>query len=305
MKKVISIITALLALGSITGIAAAREARSPSNDAMAAAAAIPALPFSQTVSLRGATLEAGEVQPSCKKVSGSVWFAFSVPEESNIVTELSSTSGSAVAVFEQGTDALTETACAVANSEATEFKALPDRVYLVQVGSTGRKQGVVDLGLRLSEWVDRTIWEYSFHRDAEEQHVPVLSVKGNPRADNPNMYDVEIGISQQQPIRTGVLTFGLVTHSVQAELLRIPPSTTDLQVRISARYDSSQYTCAADNGQGTCYAGSPISDLNWLTGGDGSRADLVIALRAERDGQVLQERTLTVPYAGQPTALLP
>ena len=305
MKRVLSIITALLVLGSITGIAQAREVQSPSNDAKAAAAAIPSLPFSQTVSLRGATLEADEIQPSCKKVRGSVWFSFSVPEESNIVTELSSAFGSAVAVYEQGTEALTETACASANSEATEFKALPDRVYLVQVGPTGRKQGVVDLGLRLSEWVDRTIWEYTYERDAEEQHVPALSVKGNPRADNPKMYDVQIGISQQQPVTTGVLTFGLVTQSVQAELLRIPASTTDLQVTISARHDSSQYTCAADNGQGTCYAGSPISDLNWLTGGEGSRADLVITLRAEHNGQVLQERTLTVPYAGQITALLP
>lgn len=306
MKKVISIITALLVVGSITGIAQARSARSPSNDDMASATPISGLPFSETVSLKGATLETDEVQPSCNKIRGSVWFAFSVIDPANLVAELSSTFGSTAAVFEQTPEGLVETACLVANSPQTpEFKVSPDRTYLVQVGSTGRKEGLVDLGLRLSEWVDRTIWEYTFHRKSDEQHIPLLSVKGSPRANNPNMYDVTIGISEQQPITTGILTFGLVTQSVEAQLARIPASTTDVRILISSRHDSSQYTCAADNGGGNCYAGSPVRDLDWLTGGDGSRAELVMTLQAVHNGQVLQERTLTLPYAGQPMALLP
>lgn len=306
MKKIVSLTIAVLVLGSIAGIAQARETRRPSNDDMATAAPIPALPFSQTVSLRGATLEPGEIQSSCKPVQGSIWFGFSVPETTNMVAELSASFGSAFAVFEETTDGLAETACALANTTSdSEFKALPDRVYLVQVGATGRKQGVADLGLRASEWVDTTLWEFTYRREAEEQKVPILSVKGKPRAENPNMYDVEVGISEQRPTKAGIMTFGLVTKEVQAELLRIPASTTDLRVTISSRYDSSQYTCAADNGEDTCYAGSPISDLEWLTSGDGSRAELVITLRAERNGDVLQERTLTVPYAGQPMGLVP
>jgi hypothetical protein len=305
MKKAISLFTALLVLGSLTGVAQARKVGRPANDDIAAAAPISALPFEQAVALKGATLERSEPRPSCKQITGSVWFGFSVPQESNIVAELSSTFGSSVAIFEQTPEGLVESACAAGNGDPVEFKAFQERIYLVQVASTGKRQGLAELGLRISEWVDRTLWEYTYSREAEEQHVPVLYVKGKPRADNPAMYDIEIGVSQQQPVRTGINTYGLVTQPVEAELLRIPASSTHLSVKVSGRYDSSQYTCAADNGEDTCYAGTPLKDVSWLTSGEGSRAELVISLRAERNGEVLLERSIVVPYAGQAMGLLP
>ncbi len=306
MKKVISVIMAVLVLGSVAGLAQAREARPPANDDISAASAIPALPFSHTVSLKGATLERNEVQPSCRSIQGSVWYSFSVPEESTIVGELSSTGRSTLTVFEQTAEGLVETSCLGANTAGVaEFKALPERLYLVQLGSAGTKQGVVDLDLRVSEWREETLWEYVYRRESGEQHIPLLSVSGAPRAEHPSMYDVQVGVSEQQPVKAGVFTFGLVTQKVHVELLRVPASTTEVSVRIAGRYDSSQYTCAADDGEETCHAAAPLKDLNWLTGGEGSRAELVIVVRAEKDGQVLQERTVTIPYAGQATALVP
>jgi hypothetical protein len=305
MRKAIPLIAALVVLGSLTGVVQARSVRRPANDDLAAAASISALPFQQGVPLKGATLEPSEQRPSCKKITGSVWFGFSVPQESNMVAELSSTFGSSVAIFEQTTEGLIESACTLGNGDPLEFRAFPERIYLVQVASTSRKQGLADLELRVSEWVDHTLWEYTYSREAEEQHVPVLFVKGRPRSDNPSMYDIEVGASQQQPVKTGINTFGLVTQSIEAELLRIPASSTHLSVKVSGRYDSSQYTCAADDGAGTCHAGTPLKDLSWLTSGEGSRAELVISLRAERNGEVLLERSTVVPYAGQALGLLP
>jgi hypothetical protein len=305
MRKAIPLIAALVVLGSLTGVVQARSVRRPANDDLAAAAPISALPFQQGVPLKGATLEPSEQRPSCKKITGSVWFGFSVPQESNMVAELSSTFGSSVAIFEQTTEGLIESACTLGNGDPLEFRAFPERIYLVQVASTSRKQGLADLELRVSEWVDHTLWEYTYSREAEEQHVPVLFVKGRPRSDNPSMYDIEVGASQQQPVKTGINTFGLVTQSIEAELLRIPASSTHLSVKVSGRYDSSQYTCAADDGAGTCHAGTPLKDLSWLTSGEGSRAELVISLRAERNGEVLLERSTVVPYAGQALGLLP
>jgi hypothetical protein len=305
MKKTISLVSVVACVFSLLGMAQA-GVRRPTNDDVAKAALVAELPFTETASLKGSTLEPDEVQPSCKSISGSIWYGFSVPSEANVIADLSSTAPSTVAVFEQTSEGLIETACSLGNAaEDVEFKALPERIYVVQVGSAGKKQGTVDLSLRLSEWIDKTIFEQTYHRESEEQHIPVVSVKGEPRESAPSMYDVTFGISQQQPVTFGILTFGLVAQKVEAELARIPASTTTVTLRVAARYDSSQYSCAADNGAGTCYAGTPLKDVNWLTDGDGSRSELVITIQAARNGDVLQERTVTAPSAGQRMGLLP
>ena len=305
MKKIASVITTLLVVGSLAGVARGREARRPANDDLLTAATIPALPFSQTISLKGATLELDEVQPSCQPVRSTVWFSFSVPEGNNVIADLSSTFGSAITIFEQTSEGVVERACSTANSDEKEFQASTNNVYLVQVGATSAKQGLVDLSLRFSEWRSQTLSEYNYHRESDEVRIPVLGVKAAPREKDTAMYDVQIRLSDRQPTKVGVLTFGLVTQKVEAELLNIPASTTDVRVTVSSRYDSDQYTCGVDNGEDACHAGTPLSDLDWLTSGKGSRAELVITLRAERNGDVLQERSLTVPYAGQPTGLIP
>ncbi|MFP5352384.1 MAG: hypothetical protein ACLGIB_07475 [Actinomycetota bacterium] len=306
MKKITSLVAAVLVLTSLAGLAHARGTRRPANDDLGAAVAVPALPFAETTTLRGATLEELEPQPTCKAIRSSVWYGFSVAEEGNVIGELSSTFRSSLAVFEQTAEGLVETACGFGQAGTEiEFKALPDRIYLIQLGATTTKQGVADLSLRLSEWREEKLYEYVYHQESEETYLPLVSVWGRQRENNPSMYDVTLGVSQQQPVSKGVLTFGLVTKEVKAELVRIPASTTKVVFSIIGRYDSSQYTCAVDDGGETCHAGAPIKDLNWLTSGDGSRAELVISLRAERNGEVLQERTIVVPYAGQVTGLLP
>ncbi len=309
MKKIITtLVVALLAVGSISGIALGKGTRRPANDNLDAAAVVESLPFSTTVNLTGATLEPGEVQPSCAGIDGSVWYSFSVSEEGNVIGELSSSRfRSAAAIYERAADgSLIESACMEGTASlTTEFKAFPESLYLIQLGAAGKKQGIVDLSLRLSTWRDVSLFDYTFHRETEEQRIPLVHVKGEPRTHNPSMYDVTVQVSEQEPARFGILTFGLVTRKVEAELLRIPASTTDVRIQITGRYDSSQYTCAVDDGGDVCYAGAPLKDLDWLTGGDGSRAELVIAVSAQRNGEVLVERTQSVPYAGQVLGLIP
>lgn len=307
MKKIFSLICVVIVLSvGFVSQASARRLRPPNNDSQTAAAIIDALPFTHSSSLRGATLEADEVQPSCSSISASIWYALSTSADNNLIADLSAMKRSVVAVFESTPSGLNEMGCARANDrEPLEVDAAAGSSYLIQVGAVGDKRGVVDLDLRLSDWVDETFIEHTYRREADEQHVPVVFVRGAPREGAPSTYDITFGISEQQPTTLGILTFGLVTQRVEAELLRIPASTTEVNLRVAARYDSSQYACAADNGSDVCYASIPLRDLNWLSGGEGSRAELVITLSASRNGETLQERTITVPYAGQPMGLLP
>lgn len=307
MKKAFSLICVVIVLSvGIVGQASARRLRPPNNDSQAAPTSIDALPFTHSSSLRGASLEPDEVQPSCSRISASIWYAFSASADNNVIADLSATRRSVVAVFESTSSGLNEIGCARANDpEALEVDAAPGSSYLVQVGAVGDKRGVVDLDIRLSDWVDDTIIEHTYRREADEQHVPVVSIKGAPREGAPSTYDVTFGISEQQPTTVGILTFGLVTQKVEAELLRIPASTTEINLRVSGRYDSSQYACAVDDGSDVCYASTPLRDLRWLSGGEGSRAALVLTISVIRNDESLQERTLTLPYAGQPMGLLP
>lgn len=307
MKKTIgTLVSVIVLVASVSGIALAQGGRRPANDDLAAAVAIAELPFSATVNTKGASLEPDEVQPSCRRIRSSVWYSVTGAGAGLQIAQLSSTFPAALAVYEQTPEALVETACmADRASIEMELKVESSKTYMVQLGSTARKQGKADLSLTPSPWKEISLFDQTFSREGEEQHVPILKVKGAPRETNPSMYDVTVQISEQVPVTVGVFTFGLVTQEIEQELVRIPASATEVTMKVTGRYDSSQYSCAADDGADTCYAGIPLKDLGWLTGGDGSRAELVVSIRAERNGEVLIERTQTVPYAGQILGLLP
>lgn len=307
MKKSLTIlISAVLVVTSLSTFGLAKSARRPANDDLVAAAPIGELPFATTANTVGSSLETGEVQPTCTTIRSSVWYSITATEAGLLEAQLSSTFPAAVAVYEQTSDGLQEIACTfdTASSEM-EFELDAHQPYLVQVGATGAKQGRADLSLVPSTWKEVSLFEQTFEWEREEEHVPVLSFRGAPRETDSSMYDVSVQISEQTPIRAGILTFGLVTQKIERQLVTIPRIATAAEVRITGRYDSSQYTCAADDGNGTCHAGTPLKDLGWLTEGGGSRAELVVTVRAEFEDKLLVERTQTVPYAGQILGLLP
>jgi hypothetical protein len=308
MKKSLgSMILVLLVTGSLTAVAHAKGERRPANDETATASVIEALPYSETVSLRGATLQPEEPQPSCSTIRGSVWYALSVAEEGTVIGEVSSTFPSAQAVYEQSADGLLhEAACGSGPAGSKmEFEAVPNQIYLVQLSSTGKKQGIADIALSMSSWKEISLVDRTFERKIDEQNVPLLELKGRPRANDPSMYDVSITAWQQQPATVGVLTFGLVNREIEARLAKVPATATSVRLQIHGRYDSSQYRCAVDDGGNTCYAGSPLQDLSWLTGSESSRAELVVTMTVMANDQVILERSQSVPYAGQALGLLP
>lgn len=60
-----------------------------------------------------------------------------------------------------------------------------------------------------------------------------------------------------------------------------------------------------DEGEGgECSAYSPVSDPESVTDPDGARADLVIYV-AVRNGEVLVEQSLVVPFVGQVGGMIP
>lgn len=305
MKKAAgAFISALLVAASVPGMALAGGPRRPANDDLAGAVSITELPFTSSVSTRGASVEKSELQPSCQSMRSTVWYRFTAPETMKLDVQVVSSFSSALAIYEETIDAALETGC-LKGSATGRFDVEADKTYLVQLGSTGREQGRADLSLVPSVWKEVSIFEHTYEREAEEQHIPVVKVSGAPREANPSMYDLTLTMGQQTPTTVGLMTFGLVTQKIEQELLRIPASSTRVTLKIIGRYDSSQYTCAADDGNGGCYAGSPLNDLGWLSGGEGSRAELVVSLLAERNGEVVAHRTQALPYAGQVFGLLP
>ncbi|MDQ3982823.1 MAG: hypothetical protein M3271_09125 [Actinomycetota bacterium] len=307
MKKTFAtLILAVLVAGS-PAVAQAKGDRRPANDESSAASVIGALPYSETVNLRGATLQATEPQPSCSPIRSSVWYALSLAEEGKVIGEVSSTFPSALAVYEQSTEGLLqETACGSGQAGSTiQFDAVPNRIYLVQLSATGKKQGIADIALSMSSWREVTLFDQSFERNVDEQNMPILEVKGSPRANDPSMYDVTLTAWQQQTTTVGVLTFGLVTKEINARLVKVPAIATSVRLQVTGRYDSSQYRCAVDDGGNTCYAGSPLQDLNWLTSGDSSKAELVMTMSVKANDRVIVERSQSIPYAGQVLGLIP
>ncbi len=306
MKKTLSITAVALAVAGFGAVAQAEEARTPANDDAATARVVEGLPFSEALDIRGATLEPDETQPSCRPIRTSVWYALSVPEDGTVIAEMSSTFPSAMAVLAAGPDgAPTELACSDGQAgSALEFDAVPGTVYLIQVGKTTRKQGAADVSFRMSSWKEITLIDQVVERKIDEQRLPLAGVKGRPRSSDPAMYDVTIGVGQEKH-SFGILTYGLVRRDFELNLVNVPAIATKIRLQVTGRYDSSQYRCALDDGAETCYAGVPMRDLTWLTGGDGSRAELVVTISAEKDGAVLVQRSQTIPYAGQVLGLIP
>ena len=197
--------------------------------------------------------------------------------------------------------------CAIGQDVARiEFPSGPGKVILLQVANTTPTRGPFSLSLSPSRWQERVIHDLTYERNASQTHVPLLSVHGAPRVGDPNMYDLTVGMSMQQPLSVGLLTFGVLQQKIDAELVTFPASTTSVRVVITARYDSAQQRCLIDGGQGSsCLASSPVSDPSSLTDTQSGQTDLVIHITAMRNGAALVDQALAVPIAGQGGAVLP
>ncbi|MDQ3940488.1 MAG: hypothetical protein M3238_03950 [Actinomycetota bacterium] len=296
-----------LALIALTAPAVAREP-APSNDNFASATVVEGVPFTQTLDNRGARRELLEPEPTCSDNRRTVWYSFTPAEDMNLVAEASGTFKTTVAVYggSAQTD-LTEVACSGGSpSSKVEFAGASGQTYFIQLGSATFKGGLVDFKLSPSAWQERVLREVSERIHVPEQNVAVARFHGRPRPTNPNMYDLTVSVAGQPQIDRGILSFGLIKNEVRVELVRIPEQTVTVTTTLAYRYDSSQYTCLSDSGEGeTCTANSPIKDFEWLTSGEGSRAELIIRVSVAHQGNVIAERTVTVPFAGQAGGIAP
>lgn len=306
MKKAMCSMVLALMLAGPAAVAEAKEARAPAHDDMARATVVETLPFSETARTRGASLESDEAQPSCTTIRGSVWYALSVPEDGMVIAEVSSTFPSSTAVLTSSVEeSPMEVACSTGTAGSTlEFEAAAGQIYLIQLGATTKKQGLADVSFRMSSWKEITLVDRVVEHKIDEQRLPLARVQGRPRPSDLSMYDVTVTVGDQQR-SFGIVTFGLVQQSIDQELVTIPEIATKIRLQITARYDSSQRRCALDDGGETCYLGLPLRDPTWLTGGDGSRAELVVTISATKGSMVLVERSQSIPYAGQVLSLLP
>jgi hypothetical protein len=287
--------------------AVGNESAPPANNDFATAFAIAEAPFGESVDTTAATLELGEPQASCRRIDKTVWYRFTPAEDINLVAEATGGFQSVVAVY-QGTyfGDLSEIVCAGGSARSqVEYRALSGNTYFIQVGSSRRSGGVMDFHLTPSHWQEKVLHRLDQAVEIEETGIAAITIDGQPRPTDPSMYDISVTVSDQQPITRGVLTFGLVTERIHQELARVPAQSTRVLMTLGYRYDADQYRCLSDGGEGQpCTAKSPIKDLNWLTGGEGSRAELILRLKAEKEGQILAERAITIPFAGQVAGIL-
>ncbi len=304
--KALAVILSLALIGFAAPAIA--DAPAPPNDDFASATVIEAVPFADTVDNSGARRELLEPHPTCRKNARTVWYSFTPSEDVNLVAEASSTFKSVITVYGgTGHADLTEAACnGGSTSPKVEFRVLEGQTYFIQLGSSSRKSGIVDFKLSPSAWQEKVLRDVSQTVHVPEQNVAAVRFHGRPRPSNPNMYDVTVAVAGQPQIDRGILSFGLLKEEIRAELIRIHAQTVMVTTTLAYRYDSSQYTCLSDGGEGQgCTASSPIKDLDWLTSGDGSRAELIIRVSVVHQGTVIAERTVTIPYAGQVGGMLP
>jgi len=278
----------------------------PDNDQFTASTVVYELPFEATADNSAASVDLGEPQPSCRLTKGTVWYAFAPESDVNLIATTSGMFRSTLAVY-QGTalSDLAEVACSGGTTASNaEFRALAGNTYFIQLGSSARKRGIVDFKLSPAVWQEKTLHEIDHSVQTNGTDAALFSLHGQPRASNPTIYDITMKVADQPSSSIGLMTFGLVTQKVDLELVKTPARTARIVATVGYRYDASQYQCFMDSGEGTpCLAKSPVKDLNWLTSGDGRRAELVVTIRAMDGDTTVAERTITVPFLGQVAGL--
>lgn len=122
-----------------------RQTPSPSNDDFSSAIEIFAFPFSDSQSNLGGSLEKGEPQPSCFRLSNTFWYKYKA-RESLPITALSTGDFVPGLAVHSGTSlrSLSERAC---GRGAVNFETEANKTYFVQVGSVDGDSGNLSLAL--------------------------------------------------------------------------------------------------------------------------------------------------------------
>lgn len=301
LKNTVVALTSLALVTALLGGTAGAATGKPSNDDFAAAVPIEDPEFTEQRDLSGATLENKEVLPSCGALKGSVWYRFVAPEDKVYQAWFQASFDAGMAAYLASESGLQEISCSAFGSlGGVALDAQAGDQFYIQLGNTRQRQGIVEFGVALARWQEETLYENSYTRKEKERRIQLVTVRGAPNPLDPWLYDVEIGISTQIPIRASILTFGLVQERIDLELVRVPASTTTLAARIIARYDTTQQKCAMDDVTETeCAAYAPVSDPGRFASHDGMGSHLAIEVAAMHNGDVLVEGSFLVPFAGQ------
>lgn len=310
---VVGTVVATLVVGTVPAFAGgkAKDKRkspsvaAPANDSFGSHTQITEVPFTSTVDFTGATLEANEPQPSCFAAEATVWYSVTSGQEEKLVAKTAADFDNAVAVYSgAGLTELSEVSCSAAGSENEfMFPAAPGSLYFFQVAAPVEHRGMLDFGLEVDTWETEVLSENKIPVSVPAIDQAEIVIEGKARPSDRKVYDLTVKANE-----TTVGPYGITTPvalpAIRQELAKIPAREVVLEITSSYRYDESQSDCRLYDGD-ECMVGLPVTgDLSWYTG-DGAEAELVVSLRITSNGEVLAERTVAVPFAGQIGGLLP
>jgi hypothetical protein len=298
--------TVLVGVASPAIGAKQKQGTAPAHDGFSSAVVVEGLPFSHSTITRGASIEEGEPQPSCGAVARTLWYRYTA---GNNAALLAGTVGqfSTVAVY-TGSDltGLTEAACGLGTG--IEFPATAGQTYHFQIGGLETARGNLQFSLKLDKWREKHLLApTTVPVDVAEQDVPLLKFHGRPRASDPDVYDVTIWVTGQEPISKGVRVGRRIPEIGPVELLKLGGHTGRLTVGVRYRYDVTQQKCLVDDGPGQkCDAATPLDTGNpgWVVG-EGQQAEMVIDILGTYNGVTVVQQTVRIPIVGQALALVP
>ncbi len=277
----------------------------PANDSFAAGTQITEMPFGSVVDFTSASIEAGEPQPTCSEAKATVWYSVTSASEQDLVAKSAAEFDNAIAIYSGPALAeLTEVTCA-AEGDSTEvaFPASPGAVYFVQVAAPKKHRGSLGFSLEVDPWKTETLKEEEFLINTPEIDQAAIVVDGKARETNRKIYDLTVTANE-----TTIGPYGVTTPvelpAIHQELAKVPGQEVELHLTSSYRYDKAQKDCRLYDGE-DCIVGLPVTgDAGWYTE-NGSEAELIVTLRIVANGELLAERTVAAPFAGQVGGLLP
>lgn len=129
----------------------------------------------------------------------------------------------------------------------------------------------------------------------------VVEVHGRPSPFDPRAYELRVRAAGQELPAVAVYTGGAAQEPFDL-VVPAPVERGQLDAAVALRSDPSEPVCLVRVGA-SCVAGSPLdpADAAWLAG-PGTRAELVVTLRASADAREVAALAVRVPFVGQLTA---
>jgi hypothetical protein len=311
----IATVFATLVAGTMPAVAGNKKGRSkerrppvpaPANDRFATGTEIVEVPFGSTTDFTSASVEEFEPQPSCSSATATAWYRIAVNEDSNLVADATASFPTVITVFsgESLTD-LSEVACAAgAEASSLAFPATAGQVYLFQVAGAKKHRGVVHFTVDVDTWKHQHLRHEQLGVTVPAVEKAVVVIDGQPRANNPRIYDVKLQVSDTTIGPFGVETDPFTLPGIHQEVAKVPGQEVKVTVTTGYRYDSAQRKCVLYQGE-ECMTGVPVSGSASWYANEGSKAEFVATVRIELNGHLISERTINVPFAGQVGGLLP